>query len=163
MVLLFVLGVLLVLLAIVLVATALGEKEQQGVSRSLAVLEAMSTAPKELTEEIDRPFDERVLGPLHDRALAVGRRLSGADTADRIRHKLDLAGNPPGWTVDRVLAGKIIGAIVVMVGFLTFSLLLGFSLPIRIVMVAAGLVAGYLAPAMFLYQKAYDQIGRAHV
>ena len=50
------------------------------------------------------------MAPLQGRALRLGRRLSGADTAERIRHKLDLAGNPPGWTVERVLAGKVIGA-----------------------------------------------------
>jgi len=160
MALLFVLGVLLVLVAIVLVATAVGDKEEQGLNKSLAVLEAMSTAPKALTDELDRPFGERVLEPLQARALVIGRRFSGADTGDRIRHKLDLAGNPPGWTVDRVVAGKIIGAVVGLVAFLVFSLMLGFSLPVRIVMVAAGLVVGYLAPSMYLYQKAYDRAAR---
>jgi tight adherence protein C len=160
MALLFLLGVLLVLLAIVLVGTALGEKEEQGLNKSLAVLEAMSTAPKELSDELDRPFGERVLVPLQARALTIGRRFSGADTGDRIRHKLDLAGNPEGWTVDRVVAGKVIGAVVGLVAFLVFSLMLGFSLPVRIVMVAAGLVVGYLAPTLFLYQKAYDRANR---
>lgn len=160
MALLFILGVLLVLVAIVLVATAIGDKEEQGLNKSLAVLEAMSTAPKALTDELDRPFGERVLEPLQARALVIGRRFSGADTGDRIRHKLDLAGNPPGWTVDRVVAGKIIGAVVGLVLFLVFSLMLGFSLPVRIVMVAAGLVVGYLAPSMYLYQKAYDRANR---
>ncbi len=160
MALLFILGVLLVLVAIVLVATAIGDKEEQGLNKSLAVLEAMSTAPKALTDELDRPFGERVLEPLQARALVIGRRFSGADTGDRIRHKLDLAGNPPGWTVDRVVAGKIIGAVVGLVVFLAFSLMLGFSLPVRIVMVAAGLVVGYLAPSMYLYQKAYDRAAR---
>jgi len=160
MALLFLLGVLLVLVAIVLVATALGDKDEQGLNKSLAVLEAMSAAPKELTAELDQPFGERVLEPLQARALTIGRRLSGADTGDRIRHKLDLAGNPPGWTVDRVVAGKVLGAVVGLVAFLAFSLLLGFSLPVRIVMTLAGLGVGYLSPSLYLYQKAYDRANR---
>ncbi len=71
----------------------------------------MTNAPEELTEELDRSFSDRVIEPLQQRALSVGRRISGADTAERIRRKLDLAGNPAGWTVDRVLSGKVIGAV----------------------------------------------------
>ena len=59
-----------------------------------------------MTKELDRPFGERILEPLQARALTLGRRLSGADSADRIRHKLDLAGNPRDWTVDRVLSAR---------------------------------------------------------
>ncbi len=63
MTLLFIMGVLLVLAAIVLVAMAVGKPQPQGMHRSLAVLEAMSTAPSELTGDLDRPFGERVLAP----------------------------------------------------------------------------------------------------
>ena len=69
-------------------------------------------ARRSSTEDLDRPFSERVLDPLLGRALRIGKRFTGADTAERIRHKLDLAGNPAGWTVDRVIAGKVIGAVV---------------------------------------------------
>ena len=111
MTLLFILGISMVLLAIVLVGSALSSTTETGVTRSLAVLEAMTNAPTELTKDLDRSFADRVLEPLQQRALGLGRRLSGADTADRIRRKLDLAGNPHGWTVDRVVSGKVIGAV----------------------------------------------------
>src|SRR5680860_1363283 len=111
MLLLFIMGVMLVLAAIVLVAMAIGKPQPQGMHRSLAVLEAMSTAPSELTEDLDRPFAERVLAPLQGRALSIGQRFTGADATTRIRHKLDLAGNPPSWTVDRVIAFKVMGAV----------------------------------------------------
>src|SRR3954451_16229326 len=101
MTILFVLGVALVVLAIILLASAFSPTgEGGGVMRSLAVLEAMTSAPKELNDQLDRPFADRVLEPLLRRATKLGRRFSGADTAARIRRKLDLAGNPPGWTVD---------------------------------------------------------------
>ena len=157
MTLLLIMGAALVFTSIYLVAAALGDGEATGMNRSLAVLQAMTNAPKALTQELDRPFGERVLEPLQARALRIGRRISGADAADQIRHKLDLAGNPPGWTVDRVVAGKVIGAVVGLVAGLLFSLMLGFSLPVRLVVVAGVTVAGFFAPSLFLYQKGYDR------
>lgn len=161
MILLFVLGLLLVVLALVLLGSALGDGPAGGgVTRSLAVLQAMTSAPKQMTEELDRPFGERVLAPLQARALSIGRRLSGADSAERIRHKLEMAGNPPGWTVDRVVSGKVIGAVVGLVVALLFSLMLGAGLPVRVVVVLTGLVVGFFAPNLYLYQKGYDRAQR---
>ena len=158
MTLLLVLGVLLVLVAILLVASATtSDAEASGVGKSLAVLQAITSAPKELTDEIDRPFSERVWEPLQARTLGLGRRLSGADSAERIRRKLDLAGNPPGWTVDRVTSGKIVGAVAGLVVALLFSLMLGAGTPVRIAVVLGGLVVGFFGPNLYLYQKAYDR------
>ncbi|MGZ4464234.1 MAG: type II secretion system F family protein [Nocardioides sp.] len=161
MILLFLLGLVLVGAAIALLAMALRTGEETGgVNRSLAVLQAMTTAPKELTEELDRPFGERVLEPLQARALTIGRRLSGGDSAERIRTKLELAGNPPGWSVDRVVSGKVLGAVAGVVVALVFSLMLGVGLPVRVLMVLAGLVVGFYAPNLYLYQKGYDRAQR---
>ncbi|WP_372728581.1 type II secretion system F family protein [Nocardioides sp.] len=157
MILLFVMGLALVVSALVLLSLALNEGEGHGVTRSLALLQAMTAAPKELTEDLDRPFADRVLQPLQQRALRLGRRLSGADSAERIRRKLEVAGNPAGWTVDRVVGGKVLGAVVGLVVALLFSLMLGAGLPVRLVVVLGGAVAGFFAPSMFLYQKAYDR------
>jgi tight adherence protein C len=156
MVLLFVLGIGLVLCAILLIGSALNTQTQSGVTRSLAVLEAMTNAPKELNKELDKSFGERVLAPLQNRAVGLGRRISGADTADRIRRKLDLAGNPPGWTVDRVLSGKVIGAVVGVVGGLGFQLML-HSPTTKIVVVIGATVIGFFAPNLYLYQKAHER------
>src|SRR5215216_167264 len=98
MAILFILGVALVLLAILLIGSALSTSTDSGVTRSLAVLEAMTNAPKELSRELDKSFADRVLAPFQQRTVGIGRRISGADTAERIRRKLDLAGNPSGWT-----------------------------------------------------------------
>src|SRR4051794_36950309 len=110
MVLLFVLGLGLVAVALALTAAALRPGVQPGgVARSIAVLESItSPAPVALTREINPPFAERVLEPMRRRALRIGRRLTGADSSERLRHKLDLAGNPPGWTVDRVVSAKVL-------------------------------------------------------
>jgi tight adherence protein C len=157
MTLLLIMGAALVFISIYLVSTALRDAEAHGLNRSLAVLEAMSTAPKELSKDLDRPFSDRVLAPLQASALRIGRRFTGADSGERIRHKLDLAGNPPGWTVDRVVAGKVIGLVAGVVAAFLFTLMIGPSMTTRILMLAGGALAGFFAPSMFLYQKAYDR------
>jgi tight adherence protein C len=159
MTLVFILGVALVLLAIVLIASAFSSSAEGGVTRSLAVLEAMTQAPKELTKELDKPFADRVIEPLQRKALGIGRRISGADTADRIRRKLDLAGNPPGWTVDRVVSGKVLGAVVGLVVGFGFSLMLG-SLMIKLLVVIGVTVAGFFGPNLYLYQRMHDRSER---
>ena len=163
MALLLIMGVALVFLSIFMVSTALGDAEARGLNRSLAVLQAMSSAPKELSKDLDKPFSERVLAPLRAGALRIGRRFTGADTGERVRHKLDLAGNPPGWTVDRVVAGKVIGLVAGIVGGVLFTVLIGPPATIRILIIAGGGIAGFFAPSMYLYQKAHDrshQMGR---
>jgi tight adherence protein C len=159
MALLFVLGIALVLLAILLIGSALNTSTESGVTRSLAVLEAMTNAPKELSKELDKSFGDRVLEPLQKKATAVGRRVSGADTAERIRRKLDLAGNPPGWTVDRVLSGKVLGAVLGLVFGLAFQLMLGSPTTKLIVVIGATLV-GFFAPNLYLYQRAHERAER---
>jgi len=156
---LFVLGIALVLLAIILIGSALSTSTDSGVTRSLAVLEAMTNAPTELNKELDKPFADRVIDPFQKKALAVGRRISGADTAERIRRKLDLAGNPPGWTVDRVLSGKVLGAVLGLVFGLAFQLMLG-SPTMKIVIIIGATVVGFFAPNLCLYQRAHERAER---
>ena len=128
--------------------------QSRGVARSLEMLESLGGAPSELTADLEKPFGERVLDPLLKRFQKLGRRVSGADQEDRIRQKLDRAGNPPGWTVDRVLSGRILGAIVGVGGAVYFWLLLGLSLPKGVVAVAIGLLIGFQGPVIWLYNIA---------
>lgn len=159
MVMLFVLGVGLVAVALALLAVAFRPTVQTGgVARSIAVLESItSPAPVELTREVDPPFGERILAPMRERALRVGRRLSGADSSERIRHKLDLAGNPPGWTVDRVVSAKVLCTAVGFLVSLAVSLVLGLSTTTQIAFVAIGTAVGWFGPNLYLYQRTYER------
>lgn len=165
MLIVFLLALVLVVSALVLVALATSPAPD-GVTRSLAVLDQMTSQvgpSSELTKEAERPFSERVLEPLQERALKVGRRVSGADTAEKLRRKLELAGNPAGWNVDRVVSTKVMGAGAGLVAGLLAVLLFRPSFALAVVLVVAGGVLGFLAPNMWLYQKAYDrtaQMGR---
>ena len=71
--------------------------------------------------ELDKSFGERVLVPLQNRVRRPRSPVSGADTAERIRRKLDLAGNPPGLDRRPGAVGKVIGAMAGLVGGLMFS------------------------------------------
>ena len=159
MILLFVLGCGLVAVALALTSVALRPRVQTGgVARSIAVLESItSPAPVALTREIDPPFGERILEPLRRRALRIGRRLTGADSSERIRHKLDLAGNPAGWTVDRVVSAKVLCTFVGFAVALAISLVLGVSPTMRIALLAIGAGIGWFGPNLYLYQRTYER------
>ena len=71
-----------------------------------------------------------------------------------MRAKLDRAGNPSGWTVDRILSGRILGAILGVGGAIYFWLILGLSLPAGIVAMGVGLFLGFQGPVIWLYNIA---------
>ena len=152
-------GVAGIFLGIFLALTAVGvlSNERTGVSKSLAVLEAFSAASSDMRAELEPSFEDRVLAPLLDRTLALGRKLTPADHGDRIRLKLEYAGNPAGWTVDKVTSLKVVGFGVALVLGLLVTLLLGIGLAPALVVCSLLAVAGYSAPNMYLYQKAYDR------
>ncbi|QIX27813.1 type II secretion system F family protein [Nocardioides sp. JQ2195] len=134
-------------LSVIGVATA----ERRAVGRSLAAVQAIDQAPDILREELERPFSERVIAPLGEKLVGIGRKLTRADTADRIRHKLDIAGNPQGWDVNRIIGLKVLGMGVF--GLLTFLYMLGngsaFS---KTVLITVGVGAlGYLLPNILVH------------
>jgi tight adherence protein C len=164
MTLLLVLGAVLVLLAIVLVSAAAGTTAggdaASGVERSVQLVQALTNAPKELTREYDESFADRIMAPFQARASKLARRLSGSDAPERIRRRLDVAGNPVGWTVERVQAGKVIGAIIMFFIATALTALIGPSLAVRLVMIAGGTAVGWFGPNLYLYQKVYDRSKR---
>jgi tight adherence protein C len=158
---LLVLGLMLIAAALLLLHIALRPGEAtSGINRSLAVLEAMNNAPPELTREVAPGLGDRILVPLRAQALRLGRRLTGADYAERVRHRLDLAGNPAGLGVDQILAGKVLCAglgvpVAALMALITHRAVLGW-----LVVLAIGAVAGFVAPDLYLYQKGYDRAER---
>jgi tight adherence protein C len=153
------LALLLLLGAIAVVGAALVKNERPvGIARSLQVLEQMGgSGAKELAAEADLPFADRVVAPMQARALKLGRRITGADQAERLRHKLDLAGNPRDWSIDRVISLKVMCAVVIPLCALAFCYALGFSITTMLLAAIGGLVLGFFAPDLFLYQRAYDR------
>ncbi len=153
------LALILIITALVVLSHALLRTEAPtGLARSLAHLEQLSVNPAEVTGEAEESFVDRVVAPLQARALAIGRRLTGADKADRLRHKLDLAGNPMDWTIDRVVSMKVMAAVVFALVAPTFAAVVFHVSPLILVAIAAGgLALGFMAPDLYLYQRAYDR------
>ncbi len=152
-------GLLGVFVALFLSLSAIGvfTNEARGVSKSLTVIEAFSAAPPEMQRELAPSFQDRVLGPLLDRSLAMGKRVTRSDNTERIRHKLEVAGNPSGWTVDRVTSLKFLGLVLFPVIGLLFCLMIGIGFGPLLVVVALSAVLGYTAPNLYLYQVGYDR------
>ncbi len=140
-------------LAMLLALSVIGviTNERRGVARSVAAIQALDSAPSVLKAEIERPFAERVIAPLGGRMVGLGRRLVRADTARKIQYRINIAGNPPAWDVNRILGLKVLGAgIFTVLGFLY---LLGRDWPLYRVIVATALVGlfGYVLPNILLY------------
>jgi tight adherence protein C len=156
---LLILGIAGIFTALLVSLAAIGvfTNEARGVSKSLAVVEAFSSAPKAMQDELEPSFQERVLNPLLDRCVSIGRRITPSDHAERTRKKLDIAGNPKGWTVDRLTGLKFVGLVGGAGGGLLFSMVLSLGLAPLVALTAVGAVGGYFGPNMYLYQKGYDR------
>jgi tight adherence protein C len=164
MTLFLILGGALVILALVLISVAVGTtaggQAVSGVDRSVALVQALTNAPAALTKEYDESFTDRIMSPLQSKASKVARRLSGSDAPERIRKRLDVAGNPVGWTVERVQAGKVIGAIAMFLISAALTSVVGTGLTTRILIIAVATAIGWLGPNLYLYQKVYDRSKR---
>lgn len=148
-----------VFVAVVLAVGTIGAltSERAQVHRSLAAVEAIRSAPESMRREAEPPFADRVLAPMFGRLTSFGRRLTPIGQAERIRHKLEVAGSPPRWDTDRVLAFKALG-LIAPAGLVVLLLIAAGAGPLPIIGVAAVVgAAGYYAPDLWLYQRAYDR------
>ena len=131
--------------------------ERSQIHRSLAAVQAIESAPASMRRDVEPPFSDRVIVPMLRRFTSFGRRLTPGGRTDQIRHKLELAGSPPRWDTDRVLAFKALG---LLVGG-TFGVIVGLALfrsvlPVLAIGPVLGLL-GYYAPDLALYQMAYNR------
>lgn len=145
-------GLVLVGAMLVLTVVTNVRSERGAVAESLAVVRALGADTLlDIGVDSERSFGERVVGPLSARLVGLGRRLVRADAAERLQHRLDIAGNPPGWDVTRILGCKGLG-LVVLGGL---GLLYGIAAdlgPLQLLVVPALLAAlGFVVPNILLY------------
>jgi tight adherence protein C len=149
---LLLMGAGLLFAALVLALSIMGvlTSERRAVARSIAAVQAINSAPSTITDELERPFAERVIAPLGGRLVGLGRKITRADTATKIAHRLDIAGNPPAWDVNRIIGLKVLGLGVL--GVLGFVFALSRDVTIdRLLLYTAGFCAfGYVLPNLLL-------------
>ncbi len=108
---LLLIGLLFVGLAFLVatVSIVIGSGEASGTARSLAIIENRISSSEFAKSEL--PASERLLTPIMDYTRALGTRLSPSGTVERLARRLDQAGNPPNWTVEKLLGAKGLGLI----------------------------------------------------
>jgi tight adherence protein C len=144
-------GLVFAAAALVLVTVTAAAGERSATARSLTIVRALGTdlAPGE--SETDRPFTERVLAPMSDRLVSLGRRLTRADTAERLQHRLDIAGNPPGWDVSRLIGAKALAMVLLGGLAVVYTLSKGMAFPKAALVVAAVGGFGFVLPNVMLF------------
>jgi len=60
------------------------------------------------SQELSRPFLERVIRPIGSTLASIGRRITPMGARDRIAKKLVIAGSPARWDAERVVAIQVI-------------------------------------------------------
>lgn len=145
------LGLALILLVVGVLA---GKPGQRSVAGALASIE--SHYGQQATVPAQQAGDSAAALPGWARRLAL--RLSPSGVAVTLQRRLDLAGNAPGWTADRVLALK---GIALLIGA-ALGVLLGIHSPALAILYAAiGGAAGFFLPDVLLYNaglKRQEQI-----
>ncbi|MFC8502965.1 type II secretion system F family protein [Pedococcus sp. NPDC057267] len=132
-------------LVTIVVAVSSGAGEVTGVARSLALIERSVDAKEVGKAEL--PAFERLAVPMLRALRGFAYRLSPEGTADKLQRRMDLAGNPAGWTSERIMAGKGVG---VLVGALIGLLFGGLSLK-GLLFAAIGAALLFFVPDLLLY------------
>jgi tight adherence protein C len=116
-----------------------------GVARSLSMIED-SLSPEEVGRS-ELPASDRLIRPFLEGTKGIALRVSPSGTGDRLSRLLDLAGNPTGWTVERLLGFKGAGLLVGGVLGIFFG---GGVSPKGILIGVAGAVGGFMLPDLMV-------------
>ncbi len=107
--------------------------------------------PHSLAElELSQPFSERIALPIIRAISGFLGRFAPQRNVEELRHKLDMAGNPNGWTTSDFYGVRGLGAVVTAVVFLLPSFLLGTPFLQLMLYGGIGLVLGFYFPLFWL-------------
>lgn len=139
------------LIPIVAVLAFMGRDPHRAkISRSLASIEDRYAAVYD-TGRRD-PLSLRVGAPLLRRLGNLGTALTPKGAVAKMQRRLDLAGNPPRWPVERVIAAKGVALVAGLILGAAFGLLLGGGM--RLVLSAIfGALVGFFLPDMMIYNN----------
>ncbi len=109
-------------------------------------------------QQLSIPVIGRVVLPALERVGGIARRLSPREAYERIEHDLVLAGSPPGWDAERILAWKLVTPFIT--GGLTLLLVLTLEDASLLLVIAAPVIfaaAGWYAPEWIVRSRARER------
>jgi tight adherence protein C len=135
---------LIVLLAVAAVslgswAASTTVEARSGARRSLRAIDEYQLVDAR-DEQMRQPIGARVFAPAGKAATDLARRLTPVGYVDGVRRKIVLAGNPPGYEVDRFLTLKLLGVASVLVWIVLAAMFMSehAALAILVVILASG-------------------------
>ena len=150
------LGAIFTSITVVLATVGVLTAERSQVTRSMTALRRMDS-PSDMQAELDRSFEDRVLEPARARLLTLGKRLTPQGQLDKIAQRLEAAGSPAGWDVNRVISVKVLAASVGALCGFTLPLILGAEVTVIIGFTIGSGTLGFFAPDLAIYQLAYNR------
>ncbi len=145
---------LVVLVGLVLLAVSLlRSREPDSVDDRLDTYATLEQPPTLEEIELSQPFTQRVLVPLVEGLAALAKRFTPQESMENVRHNLDLAGNPYGWSPVQFMGLRLLAAI--LLGGLGAVVLLvsSMSLTRRLLILGVLAVGGYYLPALWLRSR----------
>jgi tight adherence protein C len=133
-------GLSIALLAWVMLST---RARQQAVARARSDIETVYSA--QVAQ--DPPAADR-FAVLSDQLRQLGLRMSPPALRSTLQHRLDIAGNPPRWTADRILVLKGLGLLALAMLGAIYEL---HHLALAIVCACLGGAVGFFLPDLLLY------------
>ena len=135
----------LVLAVLTVAAASFGRSRE---ARALSAIDAQYT-PGSVGPQADG-FGDRVVTPMTRRAKGVTRAITGTSAMARLRRRLDYAGNPAYWTVERVFELKGLGLILLLVAGAAIGLVVD-GMVYAVVGGLVGAVIGFFIPDVIVY------------
>ncbi len=110
--------------------------------------------------ELQLPFSERVIQPIIKGILGTVSKVSPSKNADKVKHNLEMAGNPNGLTASTFVGMRVTLFALLGVAMLVITSVVNDVTPIqRLLAPVLGGAIGYVAPGIWLDRK----IGRANI
>lgn len=151
-----VLGAALVGVAAVMAGAVIASALPSATQQALGRIETIRAGERPPAAEAahDAPLGVRVLDPILRGVVGAARALTPQAQQKRISRRLELAGSPTDWNVDRVLALQVLATIVLAsFGFLVGRLLSAGDLRTALLTVL-GLAAGWMGPSAYVSRMA---------
>jgi len=119
-----------------------------GARRSMRAIDGYEVANVREQEMLER-FSDRVIAPIGGRTVELARRLTPVGYVESIRKRIVLAGNPPGYEVDRFMIWKVLGAASGIV-WIPLGLFLLDGLLLQLLLIGGGWAACFFGPDISL-------------